>query len=169
MTEQFIIDKLKADVEHRVNEANAGLMSRLVERVAASKIAEREQLLFDGLAKYEEVKGEFLKLSKKSDNDTVVQEGDKFITKPGWKPETIKKIEAAKKKLADFKQAYIWAVEGRPQAKDDKGNKKFVDKHEEGKTTLVPDYEPLKKALKGGGGGDNKPAASDEAAQETTE
>jgi hypothetical protein len=169
MAEQFIIDKLKADVAEKVDAANAGLLARVVDRVAASKIAEREQMLFDSLAKYEEVKGEFVKLSKKSDNDTVVQEGDKFVTKPGWKPETIKKIEAAKKKLADFKQAYLWAIEGRPQFKDANGNKKFVDKHEEGKTTLVPDYEPLKKALKGGGGGDNKPAASDEAAQETTE
>jgi hypothetical protein len=153
----FIIDDLLKQADEAVLAGNAALPKRIVDKIATTRLAEREQLLFDGLAKYEELKVEVKKITKKSDNDIATRGPDgKFVVTPGWKPETTKKIVEAEKKLSDFKQAYIWAVNGRPQ----NDNGKWVDKPEEGKTyKMVPDYETLKKALKGGGGGGGNSSA----------
>lgn len=164
MADGFIIDNLLKDADQAVIDGNAALPGKVRDRIANQRLVERD--IFDALPKYSELKNELNKLSKKSDADVSTRGPDgKFIITPGWKPETVKKIQEAEKRLNEFKQAYLWAVEGRSRNE----NGKWIDdpaklpEDQRAKLKKVPDYEPLKKAMKGGGSGGGSAPAAEEA------
>jgi hypothetical protein len=107
------------------------LRSAVISRLAKEKLVEREQLLFDGVKKYDELRKELAKVSRP---DAITQQrgADGNWTKvEQFTDAGVKKIKDAEKKLTEFKAAYLKAL-------DDK----------------APDYEPLKKVLGKSQGGD---------------
>lgn len=125
----FVIDDIRTKTNEVVLKAQTTLPTAVSERLAQEVIKEREQLLYDGVKKYDELRKE---VSKAGKPDAVTQQRE---PDGSWKKieqfsdAGAKKLREAEDRLTKFKAAYA----------------KALDKEK-------PDYEPLKKVLKGGGG-----------------
>lgn len=158
---ESIFELLHKEVKSTVETSHAGLRGKIVGRLADEKLKEREQLLFDGIRKYDELRRDAAKNSKADQVSFNLVDGKK-VKVESYSEAAIRKKEAADKTLADFKNAYVWAIDGRLQ----NANGKWVDnadklpEAERAALKKVPDFEPLKKALgKGGGGGSQQSEA----------
>lgn len=139
------LDQIQKDVRDTISAGQATLRGKVVNRLAQEKLNEREQLLFDGVKKYDELRKEAAKANK-ADN-IVIQRGPggESIRIEQFTEQADKKRKEAEKRLADFKAAYLLALKGRPKDPKDPNSPR------------EPDFEPLKKALGKGGGGNQAP------------
>lgn len=148
-----VFELLHKDVKTSIESGHAGLRGKIVARLADEKLKEREQLLFDGIRKYDELRKEASK-SAKADVISFAFVDGKKVKIENYSEQAMKKKESAEKALADFKNAYQWAIDGRFQNANGKwvDNPEKLPENERAALKKVPDFEPLKKALGKGGG-----------------